>query len=568
MPKWKGGSQPEKPIGCTISQLKLLDSGLKQAKSFILKQRPEDITIIEKAYNNCSEYLKKVKEKPQNKKYAIAELVPKSNRMIWKDKKNILEVNTLATQLLETSALVLTGKDKVCLPFWTEQCLEWSKKLWLPIGIDSVDSDLNCSNGCSKETIPNLQLKTKTNSKLPEKNYQMTSSQLSQSMPAEKWENEGIRSKKVKLKLNNSQKQKLKGFFHTCRYVYNKSLKYMNDNKKYYYKEICSILTSKHFIDKDTRKKTRNENVQEWETEVPNHIRKYEVKKLSESYKGCFTRLKKGQIRKFEIKYRKKKENRQTITIPKSFITRLNNKELKICPTIIKDKIISKHKLPKIEYDCELIWSYPSEFHLVIPCKKIKEETNPTREVVSLDPGIRDFIVSYSEDEVCKINPTGVEKITNRIDNLKSVKDTTKKNKTKLNIKKTVLRLQAKLRNKITDFHYQTIKYLKEYKSILLPTFESQEFFGKDRKIRNKSARKLNILSHYKFKQRLIHSTCLSNSKVYLVNESYTSKTCTKCGKLNDIGNSKIYQCSKSSCEGKWDRDINGARNILLKHLL
>jgi len=50
------------------------------------------------------------------------------------------------------------------------------------------------------------------------------------------------------------------------------------------------------------------------------------------------------------------------------------------------------------------------------------------------------------------------------------------------------------------------------------------------------------------------------------VNESYTSKTCGRCGNINkELGSSKSYKCSK--CHLEIDRDVNGARNIYLKNI-
>lgn len=70
--------------------------------------------------------------------------------------------------------------------------------------------------------------------------------------------------------------------------------------------------------------------------------------------------------------------------------------------------------------------------------------------------------------------------------------------------------------------------------------------------------------SHYKFKQRLIWKCNLTGTNLKIVNESYTSKTCTGCGWINkDLGNKNIFKCLK--CNLKIDRDINGARNILIK---
>jgi putative transposase len=45
-----------------------------------------------------------------------------------------------------------------------------------------------------------------------------------------------------------------------------------------------------------------------------------------------------------------------------------------------------------------------------------------------------------------------------------------------------------------------------------------------------------------------------------------TSKTCGNCGNIKqDLGASKVYKCSE--CKKKMYRDVNGARNILLKNI-
>jgi putative transposase len=48
------------------------------------------------------------------------------------------------------------------------------------------------------------------------------------------------------------------------------------------------------------------------------------------------------------------------------------------------------------------------------------------------------------------------------------------------------------------------------------------------------------------------------------VEESYTTKTCGCCGKINTkVGGSSTFNCEKSGY--KEDRDVNGARNIWIK---
>jgi transposase len=73
-------------------------------------------------------------------------------------------------------------------------------------------------------------------------------------------------------------------------------------------------------------------------------------------------------------------------------------------------------------------------------------------------------------------------------------------------------------------------------------------------------------MSLFKFKQRLQYK-CLRNNIGYTeVDEAYTSKTCTGCSYFNkNLGKRKIFNCA--ICKLIIDRDINGARNILLKHM-
>ena len=47
--------------------------------------------------------------------------------------------------------------------------------------------------------------------------------------------------------------------------------------------------------------------------------------------------------------------------------------------------------------------------------------------------------------------------------------------------------------------------------------------------------------------------------------EEYTSKTCDRCGILNNVGSRDVFSCS--SCGLIVDRDVNGARNIVIKRL-
>ena len=70
----------------------------------------------------------------------------------------------------------------------------------------------------------------------------------------------------------------------------------------------------------------------------------------------------------------------------------------------------------------------------------------------------------------------------------------------------------------------------------------------------------------YKFKTRLQYKALVENKKIFEVNEAYTTQTCSYCGNMYKPECSKIYDCNK--CKKNIDRDINAAKNILMKGII
>ena len=81
-------------------------------------------------------------------------------------------------------------------------------------------------------------------------------------------------------------------------------------------------------------------------------------------------------------------------------------------------------------------------------------------------------------------------------------------------------------------------------------------------------ARILNQLSHYTWQRRMLEMAEKTDCELELVNERYTSKTCTRCGGIHHrLGGNKRYVCPHPNCRLRIDRDVNAARNMLLMHL-
>ena len=76
----------------------------------------------------------------------------------------------------------------------------------------------------------------------------------------------------------------------------------------------------------------------------------------------------------------------------------------------------------------------------------------------------------------------------------------------------------------------------------------------------------MNNLKFYKFKQRLLFKAIERGKKVFETKEHFTTQTCTFCGNVYKPRLSRVYNCSK--CMKKIGRDVNAAKNILMKGIV
>ena len=141
----------------------------------------------------------------------------------------------------------------------------------------------------------------------------------------------------------------------------------------------------------------------------------------------------------------------------------------------------------------------------------------------------------------------------------------TKTGRTKRIRKKALTKRHEKKINIIDDLHWKTINdLLKNNDIIFYGDIKSHDIIKKSS---NKNLkRSFNDLKFYKFKERLKYKAEVENKLVVITNEAYTTKTCSFCGNIYDPKNNKIYTCF--TCNKIFDRDVNAAKNILMKGLL
>ena len=563
--------------------------------------------------------------------------LPKNRWMTFLDKMNLLDpivLNTLPTFLFQILLQELISKEKVLKPFWTPACKELSEKLLLPIKTDYPVLVLTYSNLLLKKAEEKSQLLAVTKINLQNKNLQKTFYQSSTSLAVSKWEKEATqeeitRTLKIPLKLTKIQRTTIDEWIDTVRYVYNKTVYEINTNKHEInfkslrnklitentttnsdlYKEISNLYSKKFLIKKQIKevkktdpiyvnlqeqitkldklikekepnkkniKKEKNQNIKEWELNTPKDIRAGAVEDITKAYKTGFANLKAGNIRYFNVNYRKKTELNKCIVIPKMLIKN-NNGTLQIAKRYLKNEYefkmgkrnIKKYKNLEIRNDCRLV-KQNNEYWILIPLTEKIKEIKKTENYCGIDPGIRTFLTTFGNNGCYEYNHKRelIDKLNTKLDTLKGKK--TKKGvefKTQIH-KRSLLKIEKKKSNLIKELHWKTINDLiKRNDIIYYGDIKSHDIVSNENNNNKKLKRDFNDLKFYQFKQRLQYKAIQHNKLLLLVPEQYTTKTCSCCGNIkNDVGASKIYNCL--NCKSIFGRDINASKNILIKGII
>ena len=487
----------------------------------------------------------------------MPEFPQKSKSQISKDRLNIFKKNIQTTKLSKILEAELITKDRVLCEFWNNYSKIISKKLWFPQVIDFRDSEEICSNGYLNNSEQNLQYSIGENLNPVRKSYRTTLWKSSLFSQPDITEEESTRTRKVRFYPNKEQREYFEKCFNTHRYFYNKAVEHAKINK------IASHITIRNALPI-----SNSELEHEWMIDIPYDTRQLAIKNFVGSYKASLALLKKGYIKKFEFEFLTKKRsdvfyvNKKALTNDyKIFQRKLKNPKLNF------RRKVKKSLLKNSDGDFPIIKDNSGKYYLCIIQKyKNKPKNIESKDhIVALDPGVRTFQTYFSQKECGtigdKVNET-IREINTKIDKLSQIKP--KNAKTRYTINKRCMLLRSKITNKVNDLHWKTASFLtKRYRVIFLPIFKTKQMCAKNNN--KKVNREMYNLAHYRFKERLKYKAKLNNCTVIDCCESFTSKTCTNCGILNDIGSKKKYSCEK--CNHSIDRDLNGARNIFIRCL-
>jgi putative transposase len=243
-------------------------------------------------------------------------------------------------------------------------------------------------------------------------------------------------------------------------------------------------------------------------------------------------------------------------------------------------KLKSSEPLPIIlTYDIRLFRTRLDEYFLCIPqTPKIHDDSQvPDAEgssTVALDPGVRTFMTAYDASG-CVVewgvgDTTRIYRLCHTLDKLhESWKDVNHRKRYKL--QRAALKIRRKIRRLVDELHRKLIQWLcNNFRVVLIPTFETQKMVRRGhRRLNSKTAKMMCTWSHFRFRTNLTSKAkTFPYTKIIETTEEFTSKTCGMCGMINHkLGGKKTFTCPSHTCGFRSDRDFNGARNILIRHL-
>lgn len=489
--------------------------------------------------------------------------------------------------------------DTKYIPFWNKKCSKLSKKLWKPSeNLEERDSD--------GVNIKPLKSWFNSTIKFPENEVKVPIFNK-----AEIAQDETIRTLKIRLFPTETQINTLKSWGGLCRWTWNtalmilKTLKnapiYLNEETKKEpdFQKFSNIDIRNFVLKVDSKIEAKQETKEKIyhfiynEDKAPSIYNFPQFEKCNfpvKAYRGVIDELT-GAIKSLISNNRKldsiklKTKKTDEIHIPFDQWSSINSPfpikhlgNIKGYFRIGRKKVNTELLFRVIEQRKYTIKNNGKNWYLLMPCStknladiknlvRKERKNNPESQVgfinflISLDPGIRTFQTGYALNHIVELGnkdtSSQIQKLLLKYDEL---------NKTHVKGKKLrLLRLSKRISDLIDEMHWKIIGFLvKNYEIIIYPVFRITSMVRKST-LPDIVKRLMYRFKFYKFEQRLIYKCQEWERDLRLVDESYTSKTCGNCGELNmNLGSDKVFNCS--FCKFKIDRDINGARNILIKN--
>jgi len=493
----------------------------------------------------------------------------KSQASTNKSKSLAKDTKTMKSSLI--LPLLSTFNEKDLNEYWSTQCEERQSQLWLPHKTVSPEVDLNSSNGLLNYTEEKLSHWKRV--LLPKSS---TPKSLLVSLPASAIPTTG----------NGQQEERVIG---------SKKIRFYPDNEELYLQAIALSRRAYNLAVEcyvNDRYKTEDGKFKNLRPQIKAQCKEEQLESNNvynsiivdnavlqalTTFKAVISKNKKRKGLKSgfaSIKFRSRKGSKHSFSIDR--MPKGMNPAVQALGKIHLTESVPEEAINKsciITHD-KGRWFIQVQRHI-----EINAEIQGDVKCVAVDPGVRTFATCYSDREVIVAGDNFSKEILfplmKRVDKLLSQKIILENTKQKdeqwykdrlRHLNKKIDRLKSKKDDLLLDLHNRlAYDLVQNYDVIFLPTFETHKMSRKQgRRIRRRTTREMLSLGHYEFKLRIKWYAKKYGKHVVDCNESYTSKTRSWDGTIDDkLGGKKTIKDDKIIV----DRDVNAARGILLKQL-
>ena len=347
-----------------------------------------------------------------------------------------------------------------------------------------------------------------------------------------------------KFRIEPTQEQSilLAKHFGSVRWTYNyflnqRKTEYLNNKKSLNYYDQAAELT-------------QIKKVNEWLKEINSQTLQYSLKCLDMAYQGFFN--KRTKFPNF-----KSKRNKNSFTIPQN--VRYDGTKLIVPKFLDGIEMIMERQIKGIIKHCNISKTPTGKYFVSILTELEYQPVSKTNQSVGIDLGIKDFLVLSNGT---KIKNHRFLKHYERIlaENQKYLSRKTKQSNRYEKQRLKVARIYEKITNSRMDLiHKTTTNLIKQFDTIYL-----EDLNVKGMMKNHKLAKAIGDVSWGKFIDILEYKAIWNDKQVIHIDRFFpSSKTCSKCGWINNQLTLKDRNWTCSECGSVHDRDFNAAINIL-----
>ena len=487
----------------------------------------------------------------------------------------------LTQNLSVTLPALSTLNEKACKPFWNTQCSDIQSTLWLPQKTASPAQGLNSSNISLNYQVDRSKYWMIKIKPLKPLTQQSLSVSLPRSAIATTEKDRPIGAKVIaskKIRFYPENRRAYADALALYRRSYNLAAEiFINDNYKDEAGKFINMrpsIKAKVLLEQKDTGRAYNSLVSDNGTLAAAKTFKAVCKK---------NKSKKGDTSGFsQMRFKSRKGSTHSFSID-----RFPKGGHPCVKALGKIRLTEKVPPEAIDKSCIITCDKGRWFIQVQQHIALKPESQGKVSCVGIDPGVRTFATCFSEKEALiagddfakdKLFP-----LMKRVDALIGKKQKVLNTQSGISycdmpqwardrltyFDNEINRLKCKKDDLVLNLHnLLAFELVTNHDVIFLPTFKVKGMITrkshKVRTIRRNTCRQMLDLNHYKFKLRLKWYAEKYGKHVVDCNESHTSKTRSWNGSIDEkLGSSKIIKGDGFTV----DRDINAARNILIKHL-